>query len=91
MPDAGQRVWDAFWRLDIRRTASFGHEPVGPGDIRHWCALRNVSLKPWELDALDAMERARLDFLNQRKEEVEPGPTVSDRKMTPGLFKAVFG
>jgi hypothetical protein len=90
-------VWDAFWTMDRRRTGNgYSANAISHEEIAECGRLYGIQFKPWELRALDAMERARLLFLNLREDEPEANPAKGDDKSTPGqtltpvLFKALF-
>lgn len=90
VPAIGERVWRVFWRLDARRSGNgYSAHAISPTEIEAWCRLFGVTLRGWELLALDEMEQARLRWLN-RDEDGEP-VVVSEQPVTPDLVQALFG
>ena len=70
VPDVGERVWGVFWALDRRRHGN-GYEalPISHQEIEACLRLYRVSLAPWEVRALDAMEQVRRRWLNTPEDE----------------------
>lgn len=88
VPEVGERAWAVFWGVDKRRQSNgYGANAISPSDLRAWCQMAGVNLRPWELEALDRMEVVRLNWLNRDK---EAEPEVSDTPMTPALFRRLF-
>lgn len=88
VPAAGQRVWRIFWRIDVRRTGNgFAATPISHSDIDAWCRRNRIDLRPWEYEALDEMEMARLEYLNR---DTTGEPEVANKPLTPELFDAMF-
>lgn len=88
---AGERVWRVFWRLDARRTGNgYSANAISPCEIEAWCRLNGATLRRWELDTLDAMEAARLQWLDRKRDGDEPD-VVSAQPVTPALVNALFG
>jgi hypothetical protein len=77
-------VWEAFWNIEARARPNNGYAylPIPPSEVESWCRLHGETFTPWELDLLDVMEAARLEWLN-RKDEPKP--------LTPDTFKSMFG
>lgn len=87
VPEAGLRAWDAFWRLDARRSGTgYGPNPVSYSEIDAFCRRTGIALRQWEIAALDEMEQARLIWLGESTKE----PEESAQPMTPALFGAFF-
>lgn len=87
VPEVAGRLWDLFWALDARRQSNgYGANAISHQEVAACAGLYGVRLRPWEMRALDAMERARLVWLNlPEKERNKPQP------MTPELFRSMFG
>lgn len=85
VPAAGDRVWGLFWALERRRQSNgYGANAISHQEIAACAGLYGVRLAPWEMRALDAMERTRIVWLNaDEKDRAAP--------MTPDLFKSIFG
>lgn len=61
IPPAAQHVWSWFWALNDSRPDGLS----GPGtltytEIAAWAALTGHIPRPWEVDAIKAMDRAYL-------------------------------
>lgn len=87
LPQAGERVWFWFWRLD--RTRSF--TIAGPGvltfhEIDSMFRLLGTRPKDWELRAMAAMDAVRVDLLYRETD----GGRVSSEPLTMALFDALF-
>lgn len=82
--------------MDRRRSSNgYGANAISHHEIAEFSRLYGVRFKPWELRALDAMEIARLAFLNKRDEVPAEEPSaqasvVQSAPMTPQLFDALF-
>lgn len=87
MPEAGDRAWGVFWALDGRRQSNgYGVNAVTYQEAAACARLYGVRLRPWEIAALDAMERARLRWLNMTEEERQ----AARAPMTPAVFRSLF-
>ena len=76
-----------FWALDRRRQGNgYGANAVSYQEIDACARLYGVRLRPWEMRALDAMERARLVWLNTDEKD-----RPSAQPMTPDMFRSLFG
>lgn len=85
--DACHRAWGVFWALDRRRQSNgYGANAVSHQEIEACARLYGARLEPWEVAALDAMEAARLRWLNADEKDRQ-----SAQQMTPGLFRSLFG
>jgi hypothetical protein len=91
IPVAGEQVWFWFRELDSQRTGNgYGANAIGFTAIKSWADLRNIRLKPWQLDALIAMDLKRRATLVTKDETPEDKPAVSERPLTARLFEALF-
>lgn len=74
--------------MDRRRQSNgYGANALSHREIDACARLYGVRLTPWELQALDAMERTRLGWLNTPEKDRR---TVSGTPMTTDLFRAMF-
>lgn len=78
-------MWRAFWQIEARYRAGNGFAalPIGYDAVDQWCRTHDEHLAPWEIDALDRMETARIAFLNDDESEANP-------PMTPSIFMSMF-
>lgn len=59
VPAGGQSLWDAYVGISAGRPASLGGGAlVPPSEYVAWQHLQGVRLTPWEVDTLQAMDRA---------------------------------
>lgn len=58
LPAGSEPLYQAF--LDIRSScaAGFSAPVVTQADVRGWCQLQRVTLLPWEVDTIFALDRA---------------------------------
>lgn len=68
----------------------YGFNPIPPTEIDAWARQRRITLRDWEIDALDAMDSARLNLLHEDIDKASSKDTVSTRPVTPALFDALF-
>jgi len=67
LPDGADFVWKAFVDLSVRRGATMGGLlPITWEATRAWSELYQVLLEPWELRAIDLLDRAFLGVMNAR-------------------------
>lgn len=60
VPRAARAVWEAFVQLASSRASGMGLSPISLADIEAWCRLSGITLTPWELDTLLALDAAAL-------------------------------
>jgi len=74
-PPEGSALWEAYLSLSATaRPSGFAAAvPIPPSEIEAWCRLHRVSLTPWELDTLDAIDRAMIAAVKANKPE---GPSA---------------
>lgn len=101
VPPAGQRVWGIFLDLNATRGSNgFGPLPIAYSEIAAWSSLREP-VRPFELDIIRALDEAMLKAATERAQDTGPSTlaadlkrmaarNVSTRKLTPGLFDAIF-
>ena len=59
IPLHGSHIWDWFWTLsNARGSSGFGASPLCFTEIRAWIEVTGVSVHPWEIDAIRAMDGA---------------------------------
>ena len=61
-------LWAAFVSLNASRPAGLAPAAIGPADLLAWQQLHGLRLTGWELQTLQAMDRAALEAAapNQR-------------------------
>lgn len=90
VPPAGHRVWAIFLALNAARGSSgFGPLPIGMQDMESYARLHRTPLRPFEVEILEALDRAYLDAAIERRSDGKR-QEVSSRPMSPELFDAVF-
>lgn len=60
-------LWDTFIELHNARGGGMGPAPISWRDLRDWQEIRGVSLTPWEVDTLMAMDLEAMKVLNEKK------------------------
>lgn len=91
MPAAGLRVWGIFLHLHATRGSNgFGANPISYQDIEAWSRLRREPVRPFELDIIRALDATWLEVAAIMAKEPDR-PKVSSEKVTPQLFKRLFG
>ena len=61
VPLAASALWDTFLTLCASRgSGGFSPAPLTQADLWHWQRNQRVRLTAWELDTLQAMDRAAL-------------------------------
>lgn len=59
-PPACANVWDAFAMLHAARPVGMAPGAITPSEIVAWQQLVGVTLNPWEVETLMAMDRAAM-------------------------------
>jgi hypothetical protein len=59
-PEALTYLWNWWLSLAARRGCGFGPASLAWHDVEAWARLSGVTLEPFELDCLDALEQAYL-------------------------------
>lgn len=65
-PRLGESLWGAFVQLSSTRQSGMGANPIAITEVEAWCRLQGVTLSPWELDTLLAMDSAALNEVNRK-------------------------
>lgn len=60
VPAAGAALWAVFADLSSARPAGMGASAIPPSEILAWCTLHRCELTVWEVETLQAMDRAAL-------------------------------
>lgn len=61
VPDAAGHLWTWFWQLSDARPEGFSSAgPLTFSEIAAWAGLTGSAPRPWEVEALKAMDRAYL-------------------------------
>lgn len=68
----------------------YGFNPIPPSEIDAWARQRRITLRDWEIDALEAMDSTRLNLLHEALDKSSERDTTSTRPVTPALFDALF-
>jgi hypothetical protein len=56
LPFELEYLWKLFLRLSRKRQSGMGPLPIASEEIKNWCALRRISLEPFECDILDQLD-----------------------------------
>lgn len=97
VPTAGRQVWEWFRELDKQRTVTrdFGvavFHPIDFKEIASWSALRAITLRQWQIDAILELDLKRRILAAEKAEEAQSGEVVvTDQPMTKSLFRSIFG
>lgn len=61
IPFCTAHVWEWFWQLNDSRPEGFSNAgPLSFSEIAAWAGLTGSAPRPWEVEALKAMDRAYL-------------------------------
>lgn len=62
MPEALAYLWNAFWRIRVRKgTDAMGNvQPIGWGDLDAFNRLSGLKLNPWEIDLIEQIDTVYL-------------------------------
>ncbi len=65
-PEAARYLWD--WYLDLARGRPAGEHParLSSQEIKAWCDLNGVRLRPWEVTALRRLDDAEFSAIVQQ-------------------------
>jgi hypothetical protein len=66
-PAAAAALWDAFLSLNAARPAGLAPSAITPADMLAWQQLHGVRFTAWEVDTLQAMDRAALATAAQHR------------------------
>ena len=67
IPDDGAYLLEWFYELGQGRpVCEVGYLPIPASEIAAWCALREIHLRPWELDVIRALDRLLLTELARK-------------------------
>ena len=59
IPPHGSHIWEWFWTLsNARGSSGFGASPLSYTEIRAWIEVTGLTVHPWEIDAIRAMDGA---------------------------------
>lgn len=67
LQSACKAIWSAFVDLSGSRPSGMGVSAIPPSEILAWCSLYRVRLTPWEIETLQAMDRATISKHQQLK------------------------
>lgn len=91
VPAAGEQVWYWFRELDCQRTGNgYGMNALGFREIKAWSDLREISLLPWQVDAILALDIKRRTISAESSDDKPKEEEVSSRPLSPQLFDAIF-
>jgi hypothetical protein len=62
-PELASALWQAFVDLASARPVGMAPGAVPPSEIAAWQQLHGVQLSPWEVETLQAMDRAALSVM----------------------------
>lgn len=63
VPLGAETLWECFASLSASRAAESG---IAPSEIEAWQRLRGVKLTPWEVDTLEAVDRACMSIMRDQ-------------------------
>jgi hypothetical protein len=66
LPRALVWLWQAFCELSAARPVGMAAGAIPGTEIEAWQRLARVTLLPWEVDTLRAMDRAALAVMNEK-------------------------
>lgn len=65
-PDAASHIWATFIELHEGRTYGMsGPNPISYDIIKSWCDLTQISLSPWELELIKALDSIWLKTISE--------------------------
>jgi hypothetical protein len=60
VPGPVAHLWTWFWQLDQgRQSSGYGPQALSPGEIEGWARLYRQEPRPWEIEAIMAMDTSR--------------------------------
>jgi hypothetical protein len=59
-------LWAWFIELSGSRGGGWGPAPITYLEIKSWCDLFNITLEPWELNLIKAMDVKYLTIINEK-------------------------
>lgn len=62
-PRGTEALWECYASLSASRTPESG---IAPSQIAAWQALHGVTLNPWEVDTLEAVDRACMSIMRDQ-------------------------
>lgn len=90
VPPAGQRVWGIFLALNAGRTGGInGPNPIGAMEAEAWSRLHREPIRPFELDIINALDRAMLGAAAPKTSRPVERP-VPDERPAADAIMAVF-
>ena len=68
LPEEAQYLWEWFAELsNSRQSGGFGPNPISHLDMQAWASLKRLTLEPFEVDALRAIDAVYLAASNKKK------------------------
>lgn len=67
-----EHVWDWFLQLDRTRDCGMALRAITFSEIRDWAFLKKIVLDPFEVEALEAVDRAFVIHHNSKSKEKSP-------------------
>jgi len=65
-PDAASHIWSTFIELHDGRTYGMsGPNPISYDIIKAWCDLSGISLSPWEVELVKALDSIWLKTISE--------------------------
>jgi hypothetical protein len=74
-----------------RSSNGFGWNAISHHDILAYEMVSRLELRDWERRAVLTMDRLWLAHINRSPDDPQPAEKPNGRKMSPGLFDALFG
>lgn len=64
MPSLGLHVWKYFLELHNERSSNgMGPNKINSTQIKDWCFISSVTLEPWEVRAIRALDNAWMESI----------------------------
>lgn len=81
LPPLGVPVWNYFCDLSrARQSNGFGPQPYTYSEIQAYCNLNGITLQPWELDLLKAIDQVALKIMHKQNQAAEAANKPKGKK-----------
>ena len=69
VPDCAMHIWGWFARLSAKRVVGMGVGPISSMEKEAWCRLHSVSMSPFEVLAIEAIDAVYVASSNKEKKK----------------------
>ena len=69
VPDCAIHIWGWFAKLSPKRLMGMGIGPISSLEIEAWCRLHAVSMSPFEVLAIEAIDAVYVASSNKEKKK----------------------